>query len=172
MLSLATLCASAALTHSVCGAKLNLKLDDGREMQVGHHPTCDVNPCALRFTIANEINNGNPSCFANLKQVTLEGSLQEVGPGIYKAGAGFRYYFASHLIGETVREIIDNYITEHAPPKGIDAAIRYDSQLGVSTVCIAAVDPRVAEQIELITCELAAICVASELANTVLLHSV
>jgi hypothetical protein len=88
MTNLERLRLSTALAHVVPGATLHLSCHSGEVVNVGAHPTADIDACALRKVVIASACRTVPDYSELVRDIKVCGSLQHIGGGVHRRVVG------------------------------------------------------------------------------------
>jgi hypothetical protein len=144
MTNLERLRLSTALAHVVPGATLHLRCHSGQEVNVGAHPTADLDPCALRKVVIASACPEVPDYSQLVSDIEVCGSLQHIGGGVHRRVVGDveQRWIATLLTPATVADLLDDCGPDGIPHDAMHACLKTDSDLAVTCVAITANEPR------------------------------
>ena len=145
MTNLERLRLSTALAHVVPGATLHLHCHSGQEVNVGAHPTADLDACALRKVVIASASPEVPDYSELVRDIKVCGSLQHMGGGVHRRVVGEveQRWIATLLTPATVADLLDDCGPNGIPHDAMHACLKPDSELAVTCVAITANDPDV-----------------------------
>jgi hypothetical protein len=132
---------AVALAHPVAGSQVVLTCVSGRVVRATNHPSGDLTLCQLRRLALTCAGRDGPDLSRILHEVTVAGALQDLGAGIYRhrplSGLEQRW-FATFLAPDTVAGLCRSVPV----PSDVDLSARIypDVALGVTVVCVEALD--------------------------------
>jgi hypothetical protein len=143
MTSLERLRLSTALAHVVPGATLHLDCHSGQAVNVGAHPSADLDACALRKVVIASASPEVPDYSELVRDIKVCGSLQHMGGGVHRRVVGEveQRWIATLLTPATVADLLDDCGTNGIPHDAMHACLKPDSELAVTCVSITANDP-------------------------------
>lgn len=156
---------AAALSHAVPGAELRLVTDRGERIVVGHHPTADIDPCALRRVVAASACPSNPDFSRRIAEVSVCGALLDMGGGVLASVIdGVEQRWVASLLRPTrVAELLGDVGLEDVPDDAMHACVKPNGDLGISIVAVTANDGRFLHALDAVAARAAAVCFVDEL---------
>lgn len=144
MTNLERLRLSTALTHVVPGATLHLDCHSGQTVDVGAHPSADLDACTLRKVVIASGCAEVPDCSELVRDIAVRGSLQHIGGGVHRRVVGEveQRWIATLLTPATVAELLEDCGLNGVPHDAMHACLKPDSELAVTCVAITANDPK------------------------------
>lgn len=135
---------STALAHVVPGATLHLICHTGEHVNVGAHPTADLDACALRKLVVASACRNVPDYSELVREIRMCGSLQHIGGGVHRRLVGDveQRWIATLLTPATVAELLDDCGPNGMPHDAMHACVKPDSELAVTCVAITSNDPK------------------------------
>ena len=144
MTNLENLRLSTALAHVVPGATLHLSCHSGQMVNVGAHPTADLDACALRKVVIASACPDVPDYSQLVSEIKVCGSLQHIGGGVHRRVVGEveQRWIATLLSPATVADLLDDCGPNGIPHDAMHACLKPDNDLAVTCIAITANDPK------------------------------
>ena len=144
MTNLERLRLGTALAHVVPGATLHLRCHSGEQVNVGAHPTADLDACALRKVVLASSCPEVPDYSELVSDIEVCGSLQHIGGGVHRRVVGDveQRWIATLLCPVTVASLLDACGADGIPHDAMHACLKPDGELAVTCVAITANDPK------------------------------
>jgi hypothetical protein len=144
MTNLERLRLGTALAHVVPGATLHLSCHSGQHLNVGAHPTADLDACALRKVVIASSCPDVPDYSELVSDIQVCGSLQHIGGGVHRRVVGDveQRWIATLLRPTTVASLLDDCGPNGIPHDAMHACLKPDGELAVTCVAITANTPR------------------------------
>lgn len=157
------------LAHTAPGAELRLLTDQG-ELLVGRSPSHDLSPCELRQAFLAGASPSGPDCFRAVRSVELEGSLRDLGGGMYELwptdDGPVQRWFATSLHPGDIVEVVES-CDLHVADDAMNAGVASDTALGTSAVRLSASAPEHADRLDEVSRWFLERCVVEELVQRV-----
>lgn len=160
---------ATALVHAVPGAELRIRTTNSEQICVSHAPAGDIDPCKLRQIVAASACPNRPDLSQRIAEMTVGGSLIDVGGGIAATRCGGREqrWITSLLPYQKLTELLDDVGHGDVPANAIQASLKPDPELGVTVVGITANDARFDHALDNVAAQVAAACFVAELCSDV-----
>lgn len=153
---------AAALVHVIPGALLSVETCWRDRVTVGRHVSCDVDPCRFRSLVAASRCPGRPDLARHVDRVELAGSVQHLGGGIMRTctDRGVEQRWVATLVQP---DVVVDWLTDQAWTDAVEAVVKPDGSLGVTTVVASTADPLATGMLEELGLSLAARVAVDEL---------
>ena len=156
---------ASALCHAVPGAELRVQTDSDEMIVVSHHRAADIDPCALRRVVAASACPGQPDLSERVIDVTVGGSLVDIGGGVFAVSAGGfeQRWVASLLKPQRVADLLREVGLGAVPADAMCVRLKPDSDLGVTMIAVTTVEAQYHHALDEVAAQAAATCFVEEL---------
>lgn len=150
MTNLERLRLSTALAHVVPGATLHLSCHSGQDVNVGSHPSADIDACSLRRVVIASGCTELPDYSELVRDIEVGGSLQHMGGGVHRRVVGDveQRWIATLLTPAAVAELLDDCGPNGIPHDAMHACLKPDGELAITCVAITPNDPRFVRRLD------------------------